>query len=261
MNYRHLYHAGNFADLFKHLVLDAILVELCAKPGGWVFVDLYAGAGNYELRSPEALRSGEAAQGVDRLLAGSAKNPLLSSFRARLVEWRGGGSRYPGSPTWAQLHTRAQDRQLLCELQPDACAELRINLGRDARVAIHQRDAHEAVRALLPPSSPRGLLLLDPPFEKTDEFERLAADLSLANKRWPTGRLAAWYPIKSRHAVDRWERKLGADLDTETLRLRFSLPRLAGTGLDCCGMLLVRPPWGLAEKVQPALAELARILS
>ncbi|NHA13504.1 23S rRNA (adenine(2030)-N(6))-methyltransferase RlmJ [Thioalkalivibrio sp. XN279] len=261
MNYRHAFHAGNFADVLKHAVLCALLRRLQLRPKPLSYVETHAGAGAFWLDGPEARRSGEAADGILRLARLQPASPALATY-LDLVRGLPGNEQgiriYPGSPLVAARLLGAQDRLVLSELVPDEAAGLRRLFRGDARVAVHCRDGWEALGALLPPTPKRGLLLIDPPYEAPDDLERVVAGLVLARQRWPVGVLAAWYPVKDRRALRPFERALDrAELGPGgVLRAEVAVRPDDNPGsLNGSGMLLVAPPWGVADDLRALLEE------
>ncbi len=249
MNYRHAFHAGNHGDCLKHALLVWLLAAQQRKPGALFVLDTHAGTGRYDLSDTPATRTGEAQRGILRLTENPP--PALAAYIA-LVERLG---LYPGSPAIIRALLRDQDRLACCELHPEDFAQLRRHFARDAQVATHQRNAWEAIGALLPPPSgeKRALVLIDPPYEAEDEFENLANGLALANRRMPGAVLAAWYPIKHRAPIRAFHTALREsgirDIVAAELFLRAPLDpgRLNGSGL-----LLVNPPFGF-ETAAPAI--------
>jgi 23S rRNA (adenine2030-N6)-methyltransferase len=252
MNYRHAYHAGNFADCMKHALLVMLLRAQMRKPAGLFILDSHAGAGRYDLAAAAAARTGEARDGILRLLA-APPLPALADYLG-LVGQLG---LYPGSPLIIQAVLRAEDRLSCCELHPEEYAALRRALGRDPRVAVHARDAWEALPALLPPARQmprRGLVLIDPPFEQPDEFSRLAAKLRQAVTRFPGGVFAAWYPIKHRAPVRDFQDQIRALGLRDVIALELYLrPPLDAARLNGCGLLIIRPPYGSEAAAVPIL--------
>jgi 23S rRNA (adenine2030-N6)-methyltransferase len=264
MNYRHAYHAGNFADVFKHAVLVGLVEALKQKQSPFCYLDTHAGAGRYDLLGPEAQKTREAVGGVLRLLDAprlpSCLHVYLNLVRA-LNNQRGANdlAAYPGSPLLASLLMRDTDRAQLCELQPDEAAKLREVFRADARVAVHERDGYAALKALLPPKEKRGLVLIDPPFEaQEDEFRSIETALSGALSRWPTGVYAVWYPIKLRQHVTPFHRWFREHSVKKTLVAELLLhPADSALRLNGCGMLVINPPWKferLLEELMPVLA-------
>ena len=268
MNYRHAYHAGNFADVLKHAVLVGLLEALKQKQTPFCYLDTHAGAGRYDLHGAEAQKTREAVDGVLRLLDASrlpsSVHVYLNLVRA-LNSGRAGGDLavYPGSPLLATLLMREQDRAQLCELQGDEAQALRELFRGDARVAVHERDGYAALRALLPPRERRGLVLIDPPFEaQEDEFRAIEAALADALQRWPSGMYAVWYPIKLRQHVlpfHRWFAERGVK---KTLVAELLLhPDNSALRLNGCGMLLVNPPWKFDRQLEELLPALIQRLA
>ncbi|WP_439815198.1 23S rRNA (adenine(2030)-N(6))-methyltransferase RlmJ [Zavarzinia sp. CC-PAN008] len=262
MNYHHAYHAGGAADILKHAVLALVLARLAAKPKPLAVLDAFAGSGLADLEAEAALATGEAASGIARLWPERASLPELAPFLGAVAACNPGGGwrQYPGSPLVALHGLRDGDRLILCETQDEPATALRRSVRGRSGVEVHQRDGWEAIRALLPPRERRGLLLLDPPFEKPGEMERLARALEQGGRRWPGAALLAWYPIKERAVVDGLHRA-AAELPVESV-LAIELAeattgpfRLAGSG-----MVVVNPPWRFAAEAAPVLERMARIL-
>jgi 23S rRNA (adenine2030-N6)-methyltransferase len=260
MNYRHAYHAGNFADVLKHAVTAAILLRMRKRAKPLCYVESHSGAGLYRLDSPEALRSREAATGILKLAAVEPRGAALVTYLrliAELPENREALRAYPGSPLIAAGLLDDDDRLVLAEVVPEEADELRRLFRHDPRVAVHCRDGWEALGALLPPTPRRGLLLVDPPYEAPDDFSRVVAGLALARRRWPVGVLAAWYPIKDRRALKPFYREVSAAGLGEMLRVELSVrPDDNLAGLNGSGMLIAAPPWGLEQDLRELLADL-----
>jgi 23S rRNA (adenine2030-N6)-methyltransferase len=253
MNYRHAFHAGNHIDVFKHAALTLVLERLLEKPQPFGVLDSHAGIGVYDLSSDEAQRTGEAQEGVARVFdrpldAAPAYSRLLGEMNPD------GLAAYPGSPEVVRRMLRADDRLTLCELHPADFATLKARYRSDRRVAVHHRDGYEAIGALLPPPERRGLVLIDPPFEKTDETQRLIRAVAAGLKRWTTGTFMIWYPIKDRKISDAlsaaaraWPKSLRAEL----------LPYAEGeSSLPGGGLVFVNTPWMLDEKLHALNQEL-----
>ncbi len=254
MNYRHAFHAGNFADCVKHAALYALVDALLKKPAPFAVLDTHAGRGRYDLSSDEARRTGEWQAGIGRLLEIS-DGPLAPWVAA--MNAAGAPATYPGSPLQIRDRLRAHDRLLACELHPEDHAALAALFRRDPQVAIHKRDAWEALRALTPFPERRGLVLIDPPFEDPGEFDRLATGLALVHQRFRAAIQAAWYPIKHRAPVRAFHTALAdSDLrDVLDCQLWLREPTDADR-LNGCGMVIVNPPWGFAEEAADLLAAL-----
>jgi 23S rRNA (adenine2030-N6)-methyltransferase len=251
MNYRHAFHAGNFADCFKHALLVWLLRALQRKPGGMMMLDTHAGVGQYDLAAAPAGRTGEFRAGILRLT--EAPPPALADY-VGLVQRLG---LYPGSPAIARALLRPQDRLVCCELHPEDAALLRRRFAGDRQVSVHFRDGFAAVGALQPPRERRGLVLIDPPYEAPDEFSQVVAAMRMAHERFPSGVLAAWYPIKHRappRALHAALRDSGiADIVAFELLLREALDP---SRLNGCGLVVVNPPYRFAEEVPEILAAL-----
>jgi 23S rRNA (adenine2030-N6)-methyltransferase len=264
MNYRHAYHAGNFADVLKHAVTTAVLLRMLARPKPMTYVESHAGAGLYRLDSPEALRSHEADSGILRLGGAQPRSAVLAAYLrivAALPENEAALRAYPGSPLLAAGLLGDDDRLLLSEVVPEEAGALRHLFRHDARVAVHCRDGWEALGGLLPPTPRRGLLLVDPPYEAPDDFRRVVAGLAVARRRWPVGVLAAWYPIKDRQTLRPFHRALAAAGLGPLLRAELSVrPDDNPAGLNGSGMVIAAPPFGLEQDLRELLAELAGFL-
>lgn len=257
MHYRHSFHAGNFADVFKHVVLCGLFAALNRKDKPWCFLDTHAGAGFYDLSGVGANKTGEWREGIARL-AGLREAPeQLASY---LQIARRNPNSYPGSPAFALAQARTGDRLLLCEKVPEIAAELKAALGRDPRVAIHRRDGYEA-HSLLPPAEKRGLILVDPPFERPDEFEAVAEFLKQAVGRFAAGLYAVWYPLKNRHAAARFERRAAALTREPPLRIEFDTGAKGEGQMRACAVLVLNPPFRIEQELAPALQVLVRELA
>jgi 23S rRNA (adenine2030-N6)-methyltransferase len=265
MNYRHAFHAGNFADVFKHAILTGILVHLRDKPAPFRVIDLHAGAGLYDLTSDEAQRTGEWRDGIGRLFSAELRPEaaaLLAPYLAAVRAFNPGGvlRHYPGSPLIVAELLRANDRLIACEIEPVAAAALgrRLHGIRQAKaVAI---DGWVALNAYIPPSERRGLVVLDPSYEAPDEFPRLAAALISAWRKWRIGIYMAWYPIKGRNGPDALARVVARSGVEKALRLEITIGSLAADGpLTGCGLIVLNPPWRLAEEVEAVLGALTEL--
>lgn len=267
MNYRHAFHAGGFADVFKHAVLCRILDYLRRKPAPFRVIDTHAGAGLYDLAGPDASRGGEWHDGIERLLAAKLAPPLAALLAPYLdvvgaLNERGRLKVYPGSPALARAWLRPQDRLLACELEPRAAAALSRNMRGDTRIKTLEIDGWTALSANVPPKERRGLVLVDPPFEQDSDFARLARGLADAHRKWATGIYALWYPIKGRsepNALAKRLRRLGA---AKMLRAELTVAPLSDpTRLNGCGLILVNPPWTLESELSALLPALAGLLA
>jgi 23S rRNA (adenine2030-N6)-methyltransferase len=262
MNYRHAFHAGNHADVLKHVVLLAVCDALARKPAPCFALDTHAGRGLYALDADAAQRTGEADDGVAKLLATPTSDPCIARYldATRACRAAHGEHAYPGSP-WLLAHAlRADDRIACCELQPDEAAALKANFRDDPRVAVHQRDGYAALKALLPPRAgkmkfARGLVLVDPPYEaQLDEFDAALSALRDGLARWPQACYVLWYPIKQRRALQPFYRDAAA-LPAKSALLVELLVRADDSPLrmNGSGLLLLNPPWQLEAALGPAL--------
>ena len=265
MNYRHAFHAGSFADVFKHAVLCRVLEYLCAKPAAFRVIDTHAGAGLYDLTSSEASRGGEWHAGIERLLAArlpEAAAGLLKPYLDAVASLNAPGKLtvYPGSPALVQAWLRPQDRLVACELEPQAQAALARNL-RDPRIKTLAQDGWTALSASVPPPERRGLVLIDPPFEKDDDFPRLAQSLAVAHRKWATGLYILWYPIKGRTEPDALAKRLRRLGIPKLLRAELMVSPLSDPSrLNGSGLILVNPPWTLESDLQALLPALLAVL-
>jgi 23S rRNA (adenine2030-N6)-methyltransferase len=271
MNYRHAFHAGNFADVIKHIVLVRILLYLREKNAAFRVIDTHAGAGVYDLAGEEAARSGEWRTGIARLMQArfservfALVTPYLDIVRA--FNPQGELKAYPGSPLIARSLLRPQDRLTACEVVPGARKTLIEALRRDTQARVVDLDGWTALPAFVPPNERRGLVLIDPPYERKDEFEHLAASFAAAFAKWPTGSYLLWYPAKSRRATDELARRVAEALSHarppgKCLRVEFSVaPQTAESGLVSAGLLIVNPPWTLSGDLKSILPELEKPL-
>lgn len=262
MNYRHIYHAGNFADVMKHFILTLLLQKLREKDTPFCVLDTHAGIGIYDLTADPAQRTLEYQQGIGSLLAAPSLpeifRPYVSIVQALNGLAPGDSSSnltlYPGSPAIAQRFLRRQDRLLLCELHPEDFTELQYHLTGDKQVSCFFQDAYTGLKALLPPKERRGLVLIDPPFEVKNEFALLVKGIQHAYRRFATGIYAIWYPIKDRPPVDSFYAALKNAGIPKILTTEFLLysPTTAER-LNGCGMAFINPPWQLDSTLKEYL--------
>lgn len=270
MNYRHAFHAGNFADVIKHAVLVRILLYLNVKPAAYRVIDTHAGAGLYDLASDEARRGAEWQSGIGRVFAAQAAGDLPDAVVALLAPYLDAVralnpadrlTHYPGSPLLARAIMRPQDRLVACELEPHAAAALARHL-RDPRVKTLAIDGWTALTAYVPPTERRGLVLVDPPFEQPDEFARLAASAAEAHRKWATGCYVLWYPIKDRTGPDRLAKAMRRAGIGKALRAELVVSPPAATGpLAGSGLIVINPPWPLEAELKVMLPVLAQLLA
>lgn len=250
MNYRHAYHASNFADVMKHALLALVIEHMKKKKDKPFFLlDTHAGTGLTDLTGEEARKTGEYMQGIARLLDTAAPHPLLAPY-LEAVRALGGAplTRYPGSPALMAHLARAGDRLAFCELHTADAATLRANFRRDARVKTHEMDGYTALKAMLPPKERRGVILIDPPFEQRDEYARLAEALAEAHRRFATGTYMIWYPLKDPAVSGEFLERLAADGPPKTLALELQVMATDPMRMTGSGMILVNPPFVLTEK-------------
>ena len=266
MNYRHAFHAGNFADVFKHLILSRLIEYLKLKHAAFRVIDTHAGIGRYDLTGPEAARSPEWVDGIKRLFdaplppdAAALAEPYLAAVRAENPD--GELKTYPGSPLLIRKLLRPQDRLFALELHPEDAETLAGVFAGDVQTRVIALDGWLALGSQLPPKEKRGAVLIDPPFEEEGEFERLVEGLVKAHKRFPAGLYALWYPLK-----DQQERNAFVGALTETgipkiLRAELMVRAPAHPArLFGCGMILVNPPFTLEPELEILLPPLTKLL-
>jgi 23S rRNA (adenine2030-N6)-methyltransferase len=265
MNYRHGYHAGNFADVLKHTALCELLRLLTAKDKKLFVLDSHAGAGGYDLGSGLARRTGEAEAGIARLAASprAGMPPAVARYLAAVAAYdrkfgpaAGGIRRYPGSPRLVRMALRPGDRFIACELNPKEALALKREFAGDRAVEVRQADGYKVLKALLPPPERRGLVLIDPPFETADEFERLLRALRQGVRRFATGCYALWYPIKD-EAAAAFAGELAA---FKPLILELHVDAIEPGKLAACALAVINPPWRFEEAMREALPCIAERL-
>lgn len=267
MNYRHAYHAGNFADVLKHSVLALVLQYLKLKDAPFRVIDTHAGLASYDLTGPQAAKTGEWSSGIGRILGRGAPAmpadaaaylaPYLQAVTA--LNAGGGLDHYPGSPLVALGLMRETDRLVANELHPEDAAALDDAIGGDRRVKILQLDAYTALKSLLPPPERRGVILIDPPFETRDEFDRLTRGLREAMRRFATGTYLVWYPIKDRSTVTAFHDEVIAARYPKAIVMELAVGATQNAfALNACGLLVINPPHTLqaaADRLLPYLAQ------
>lgn len=268
MNYRHIYHAGNVCDVVKHTALCLMLEHFLKKDAPFFLLDTHAGTGVYDLKDERAAKTQEAQEGVLKLLDGK-RIPELQTYYDALrklnIGWAGESSEgfryYPGSPLLALQLMRKTDRLVACELHPEDAEELKRQLFPFKNAHAHQRDGYEALGAFLPPAEKRGFVLIDPPFEAVNEFDRLAESLISATKRWEQGTFMVWYPIKERPAIWGFHEKFASGGIPNVLVAEYIYreedrhDRLNGSGL-----LVINPPWQMDVKLKKLFQNLHEVL-
>lgn len=253
MNYRHSFHAGNSADVVKHSLLIALVRALQRKPGALTLIDTHAGRGLYDLESEDAQRTGEAVQGVQRALGNT--HPLLDDYRAAVMSVNNGAESdlYPGSPRVLAQLLRPQDMLILNEKHTEDAAALRRTM-RGTTAAVHERDAYELWLALLPTKTPRGLVVVDPPYERTDERARITATLVAAHRKWAHGVTVIWYPLKDRTTHERWKHELSRLGIGKFLTIEHWLFDADQPGIyNGAGLFIVNPPYAFTKELPPLL--------
>lgn len=264
MNYRHAFHAGNFADVHKHLVLVALLERLKHKPKPLCYLDTHAGRGWYDLGAIDARRGGEWREGIARLEDHKATHADVRRYLQAVSSFDTAGTRrsgYPGSPALALWQQRDGDRLVLVESESVEAQALKTHChGRN--VAVVRGDGYIALKSYLPPPERRGLVLIDPPYEAEDEFERVAQALEFGLGRWPTGMFALWYPLKASAQSRRMLARLKASGLRKLLQLELYVrPADAPVGLNGSGLLIANPPWQFDVEIRPALQEIQAALA
>lgn len=266
MNYRHLYHAGNYADVFKHVLLLQLVRGMQRKEKGFLYLDTHAGRGGYDLSTTTILPDGrerapEWPAGIGRIWSEKKLPALLADYLAavRACQARQGMPEgelqfYPGSPWIAQEQLRMQDRAALCELREDDAEALELDFGRQPNVSVHTMDGYTALRAMLPPKEKRALVLIDPPFESTREFADIVSGLRESLKRLPSGVYAVWYPITERTRSDWFHQDALALGLPPTLVAELQIASDdAEVRMKGCGLLILNPPWQIENEIRAVL--------
>ena len=263
LSYRHAFHAGNFADVFKHVLLIQLIRALQRKDKPFRVFDTHAGAGRYDLHSAPARKNREYQNGIGRLWDQPALGPELSEYRAQVRTMNPDGAlrAYPGSPRLIRALLRPEDRLTLTELHPGDYPALKAEFTGDRQVAVHHTDGYASLKAFLPPPERRGLVFIDPAFELRDEFDRLVEAVQTMHRRWATGMAAIWYPILDRAPSLRFQRNLQQLGIPAILCAELGLyPYDQPVGLHGCGMIVINPPWKLDETLNRLLPELLAAL-
>jgi 23S rRNA (adenine2030-N6)-methyltransferase len=262
VNYRHAFHAGNFADVHKHVVLLALLERLKQKPKPLFYLDTHAGRGGYDLRSEDATRGGEWREGIARLAGKPAQSADFLRYLQATHAADAAPTRYPGSPLLALHALREGDRAVLVEQQPAEAQALQQATRRTSNVAVVCGDGYAALKTYLPPRENRGLVLIDPPYEADTEFADAERALQFGLSRWPNGVFALWYPIKAGAQAQRLNAALQASGLRKLLRLELTVrPADSPLGLNGSGLVIANPPWKFDGEMRQALAEAHAALS
>lgn len=263
MNYRHAFHAGNHADVLKHIVLTRLIALMSRKEQPFAYLDTHAGLGLYDLQGDQASRTGEYLEGVARLWGRKDLPAMTADYMQVLHKMNPGGELryYPGSPELARRLARSQDRVLLNEKHPEDGVMLKANMKGDRRVAVHLGEGWHVPRALLPVAEKRAVMLIDPPFEKLDEMQRCVESLKDAISRMRQTVVAIWYPIKDKRQLRRFYQDLAASGAPKLLQVElFVHPLDTPNSLNGSGLAIANPPWGLEEELRELLPWLAKTL-
>jgi 23S rRNA (adenine2030-N6)-methyltransferase len=253
MNYRHEFHAGNFADVVKHLALVAILLHLKKKETPFAVIDTHAGRGLYDLGGETASRTGEAESGIGRIRDLKDGPETLRTYLDLVSSV--GERHYPGSPLLSARLLRPQDRLVAIEKHPEDVKGLRHALSQFRKASVREADGYRALSALLPPTERRGLVLIDPPYEATDEFEKVTQALREGLCRFATGIFAVWFPIKAKRTADAFCGEIAIAGAAKTLRIDIDTrPEPGSERLSAAGLVIVNPPFGLGDTMREVLA-------
>lgn len=265
MNYRHAYHAGNFADVMKHASLALIINYLKLKEKPFLILDTHAGTGSTDLSGTEAQKTGEYKDGIARILAADKPHDLLIPYLETLAQLGCEGPEpklYPGSPLIAATLARPQDRLAFCELHPEDYATLRARFRRDERVKAYEMDGYGALKSMLPPKERRGLILIDPPFEQRSEFERILQEIEHIHARFATGTVMIWYPIKDPSVSGAFVEHLEHRGPEKTLRAELFIRASDDpTRMSGCGLIIINPPFTLHDQLTDLFGWLKDILA
>lgn len=267
LSYRHSFHAGNFADVLKHLVVAEILSHLVKKDKPIAYIDTHAGAGLFNLQSDDAEKLGEYRDGIAKVI--NKGYPEMASYLDLVKGMNKPGllTRYPGSPLVAGHFLRRQDRGWLYELHPQDSVTLSkniagSNLAARKNIVVQREDGLKGFLSLLPPVSRRGLVLIDPSYEVKTEYDQVVVALEKAHKKFSTGVYALWYPVVERERIERLERRLLATGIKNIQQFELGVrPDADGQGMTSSGMIVINPPWGLLDAMKSVLPKLAKALA
>jgi len=277
MNYRHMYHAGNFSDVVKHVILISLIEALKQKDKPFCYLETHAGAGLYDLQTIEADKTQEYRNGILRIFtkANDSKDkdtkhksntsmPKLINTYLDIAVAYGFPKTYPGSPLIAQTCLRPTDSMILMELHLEEMKALKhiFRNGSCKNIAIHHQDGYLGMKAFLPPKEKRGLILIDPPFEKTNEWEQIISTVQMGLKRFPSGVYAIWYPLKDNTAVNQFHQQLKTLEVEERVVVELSVyPDDIAFGLTGCGMAIINPPWQWSKSIEEMIPWLWQVLA
>jgi 23S rRNA (adenine2030-N6)-methyltransferase len=269
LNYRHAYHAGSFTDVFKHVILTALMSSLSRKETPFCYIDTHAGIGYYDLFGGPSQKTKEYENGIERIIEQDNPPPLVKRYLdcVHKINNQLTGSKfsslkyYPGSPMIARYLARPHDRIIACELQRQDYETLRSTFAGDKQVAAHHMDGFLGLKAFLPPTERRGFVLIDPPYENPDEFTRIAHSMPPAIKRWDTGIYAIWYPVKDKIQVKRFYRTLQENVKLPILSIELSTYPDLPDHLNGSGVAVINPPWQFEQSVNDVLPWLWKALT
>jgi 23S rRNA (adenine2030-N6)-methyltransferase len=269
MNYRHVYHAGNFSDVIKHVIQVQLISAMQNKDAGFCYIDTHAGTGYYDLYSDQASKTKEYEKGIERIIQHPNPPAIVKHYlhfvhevNNELLKAKYASLRYyPGSPTIAEKMLRPQDRMIACELHPEEHQQLRQQFAGHKHVAIHHADGYLGLKSFLPPKERRGLILIDPPYEDPDEFTHLARTLPAALKRFESGVYAIWYPIKEMKHVELFHNALCNQIDRPIMAVDLTIYPELPNHLNGSGMIIINPPWNIDAQIGQLLPWLWSALS
>jgi 23S rRNA (adenine2030-N6)-methyltransferase len=261
VNYRHGYHAGSFTDVFKHIILTALMTSLSRKDSPFCYIDTHAGTGYYDLFSDSAKKTREYESGIEKIIQQENPPPLIKRYLdcVHKINNQLTGSTfaslryYPGSPMIARYLSRPHDQIIACELQRQEYEALRSAFSGDKQVSVHHMDGFLGLKAFLPPKLRRGLVLIDPPYEDPDEFNHIANSMPVAIKRWNTGIYAIWYPVKDKAQVSRFYRTLREKIDLPIYSIELTIYPDLPNHLNGSGVAIINPPWQFDQSIDNIL--------
>ncbi|OGT35528.1 MAG: hypothetical protein A3F11_11485 [Gammaproteobacteria bacterium RIFCSPHIGHO2_12_FULL_37_14] len=269
MNYHHSYHAGNFADVVKHVILIELITFLKKKSAAFCYIDTHAGSGYHDLFAEFAAKNKEYLNGIEKIIQQPDPPSFITNYlhciqkiNNQLTHTSDSSQRfYPGSSMIAQYFMRPQDRMITCELQPQVYQSLKTVFFNNQQVATHHLDGYLALKAFIPPREQRGLVLIDPPYENPDEFKQIAQSLPLVFKRWQNGILMIWYPIKNEHQVTRFLRTIKQAIEQPVLINELTIYADLSQHLNGCGVIIINPPWSFDQSMNKILPWLWKTLT
>lgn len=265
LSYQHLYHAGNFADVHKHAILVLLLQALQQKPAPFCYMETHAGRAGYDLTAAEAQKNHEYVEGIQRLLTNPAPHDGIAAYRQLVQQYNPDPAAmkfYPGSPLLAQHFLRQTDVMLLAEMHPAEAPLLRETFRDDKRVAVHQRDGFEMLRALVPPVQKRGLVLLDPSYELAEDYTAVIDAMQLLHKRWRSAMVMVWYPILNRSQHQHFIERVAQTVLRDVLCCELQITAYeAPVGMKGSGVLIMNPPWQCDLRLQALMPCLASTLA